>query len=103
MRGEPPHIISPLPYYITIRPYYTLMGHGKNVNSQHFITLSKCKKHQNVQITNDENVKSCQNSPSATPPLDFGLKTGSRGTPWNRKNAGPGGSDFAKCRFWPFK
>ena len=32
----------------------------------------------------------------------FGLKTGSRGTPWNRKNAGPGGSDFTKCRFWPF-
>jgi len=34
---------------------------------------------------------------------DFGLKTGSRGTPWNSKNAGPGGSDFTKCRFWPFK
>jgi len=33
----------------------------------------------------------------------FGLKTGSRGTPWNSKNAGPGGSDFTKCRFWPFK
>jgi len=35
--------------------------------------------------------------------VDFGLKTGSRGTPWNSKNAGPGGSDFTKCRFWPFK
>jgi len=34
---------------------------------------------------------------------NFGLKTGSRGTPWNRKNAGPGGSDFTKCRFWSFK
>ena len=33
----------------------------------------------------------------------FGLKTGSRGTPWNSKNAGPGGSDFTNCRFWPFK
>jgi len=33
----------------------------------------------------------------------FGLKTGSRGTPWNSKNAGPGGSEFTKCRFWPFK
>jgi len=33
---------------------------------------------------------------------DFGLKTGSRGTPWNSKNAGPGGSEFTKCRFWPF-
>jgi len=30
----------------------------------------------------------------------FGLKTGSRGTPWNSKNAGPGGSEFTKCRFW---
>ena len=34
---------------------------------------------------------------------NFGLKTGSRGTPWNRKNAGPGGSDFTKCGFWSFK
>ena len=34
--------------------------------------------------------------------VDFGLKTGSRGTPWNSKNAGPGGSDFTKCGFWPF-
>ena len=33
----------------------------------------------------------------------FGLKTGSRGTPWNSKSAGPGGSEFTKCRFWPFK
>jgi len=32
----------------------------------------------------------------------FGLKTGSRGTPWNSKSAGPGGSDFTKCHFWPF-
>jgi len=35
--------------------------------------------------------------------VDFGLKTRSRGTPWNSKNAGPGGSEFTKCRFWPFK
>jgi len=35
--------------------------------------------------------------------VNFGLKTGSRGTPWNSKNAGPGGSEFTKCRFWPFK
>jgi len=35
--------------------------------------------------------------------VDFGLKTGSRGTPWNSKSAGPGGSDFTKCRFWSFK
>jgi len=32
----------------------------------------------------------------------FGLKTGSRGTPWNSKSAGPGGSEFTKCRFCPF-
>jgi len=33
----------------------------------------------------------------------FGLKTGSRGTPWNSKSAQPGGSDFTNCRFWSFK
>jgi len=44
-----------------------------------------------------------QNSPSARGGPFFGLKTGSRGTPWNRKSAQPGGSDFAKCRFCPFK
>ena len=33
----------------------------------------------------------------------FGLKTGSRGTPWNSKSAGPGGSENTNCRFWPFK
>ena len=45
----------------------------------------------------------CKNSPSARGGVDFGLKTGSRGTPWNSKSAGPGGSDFTKCQFWPFK
>ena len=34
--------------------------------------------------------------------VDFGLKTGSRGTPWNSKSAGPGGSENTNCRFWPF-
>jgi len=48
-------------------------------------------------------MKTRQNSPSDPPHVNFGLKTGSRGTPWNRKSAQPGGSDFAKCRFWPFK
>ena len=33
---------------------------------------------------------------------DFGLRIGSRGTPWNRKSAQPGGSDFAKCQKVPF-
>jgi len=33
---------------------------------------------------------------------DFGLKTGSRGTPWNRKSAQPGGSENAKCQKPPF-
>jgi len=47
-------------------------------------------------------LKTCKNSPSATPMSIFGLKTGSRGTPWNRKSAQPGGSDFAKCQKWPF-
>jgi len=34
--------------------------------------------------------------------VDFGLRIGSRGTPWNSKSAGPGGSDFTNCHFWPF-
>jgi len=33
----------------------------------------------------------------------FGLRIGSRGTPWNSKSAQPGGSDFAKCQKVPFK
>jgi len=33
---------------------------------------------------------------------DFGLRIGSRGTPWNSKSAGPGGSDFTKCQKVPF-
>jgi len=37
------------------------------------------------------------------PTCDFGLKIGSRGTPWNSKSAQPGGSDFAKCQKVPFK
>jgi len=32
----------------------------------------------------------------------FGLRIGSRGTPWNSKSAGPGGSDFTKCQKWSF-
>jgi len=32
----------------------------------------------------------------------FGLRIGSRGTPWNSKMPGPGGSDFAKCQKVPF-
>jgi len=49
------------------------------------------------------NHKMCNFLPLRNRGVDFGLKTGSRGTPWNSKNAGPGGSDFTKCRFWPFK
>ena len=32
----------------------------------------------------------------------FGLRIGSRGTPWNWKSAQPGGSENAKCRKVPF-
>jgi len=45
----------------------------------------------------------CYDLPLRNRGVIFGLKTGSRGTPWNSKNAGPGGSEFTKCRFWPFK
>ena len=58
---------------------------------------------QNDESQNAENAKSCHFFTLRMRGVDFGLKTGSRGTPWNSKNAGPGGSDFTKCRFWPFK
>jgi len=32
----------------------------------------------------------------------FGLRIGSRGTPWNWKTPGPGGSENAKCQKVPF-
>jgi len=54
-------------------------------------------------MRNDENVKPCHFLPLRNRGSFFGLKTGSRGTPWNSKNAGPGGSDFTKCQFWSFK
>jgi len=57
---------------------------------------------QNGEIENGENVTCHHFLPLRKGGSDFGLKTGSRGTPWNSKNAGPGGSDFTKCRFWPF-
>jgi len=34
---------------------------------------------------------------------DFGLRIGSRGTPWNSKSAQPGGSENTKCQKVPFK
>jgi len=102
MRGEPPHYTSVLPL-ITIRPYYNSKAKRQ---FRHFINLIKMQKgenHQNAQFTNDENEKSCHFLPLRMRGSDFGLKTGSRGTPWNSKSAQPGGSDFTKCRFWPFK
>jgi len=62
----------------------------------------KHKFHQNAQITKRENANTCHFLPLRKGGSDFGLRIGSRGTPWNSKSAGPGGSDFTKCRFWPF-
>jgi len=81
------------------------MRHVINVNFTKMHNLSLYSKHENAQngeMWNDENAKTCKNSPSDPPHVIFGLKTGSRGTPWNSKSAGPGGSDFAKCQFWSF-
>jgi len=103
MRGESPRITSVLPL-LHIRPYY--------------IKVIKCVKHQN-----DQNMKiikwwkmvKCEmpkmwktengdyDLPLRIGGVDFGLRIGSRGTPWNSKSAGPGGSENAKCRFCPFK
>jgi len=70
------------------------------------INLSHLWNHQNTQnaqFEKGENTKCDHFLPLRNRGVDFGLKTGSRGTPWNRKSAQPGGSDFAKCRFWSFK
>jgi len=67
--------------------------------------LTKIIKHQNdqnVQTSKHENANHDHFLPLRNRGSNFGLKTGSRGTPWNSKNAGPGGSDFTKCRFWSF-
>jgi len=77
----------------------------KNDQFHKMVNLSTSRKHKNDQNTQNENTtnaKTCKNSPSDPPHVIFGLKTGSRGTPWNRKSAQPGGSENAKCRFWPF-
>jgi len=75
----------------------------KNEQPPKIVNFTHLRKHkftQNDENEKHENAKTCKNSPSDPPHVIFGLKTGSRGTPWNRKNAGPGGSDFTKCRFW---
>jgi len=64
------------------------------------------KKSKKVKMKNAQNMKwwkSWSHFTLKKGGSDFGLKTGSRGTPWNSKNAGPGGSEFTKCRFWSFK
>jgi len=77
----------------------------ENVTSTKMRNLSHHWKHkfdQNVQNEKGENTTCHHFLPLRNGGVDFGLKTGSRGTPWNSKNAGPGGSDFTKCRFCPF-
>jgi len=69
---------------------------------------SICHFHKNTKTSKSTKWKSekswkCVKKHQKKGGSNFGLKTGSRGTPWNRKNAGPGGSDFTKCRFWSFK
>jgi len=61
------------------------------------------KKWWNPQNEKGENTNMCHFLPLRIGGPFFGLKTGSRGTPWNSKSAQPGGSDFTNCRFWPFK
>jgi len=77
----------------------------KNGTSHENVNLSHMQKHQNSQNGKSQNVYMMKNESLFTlrnRGVIFGLKTGSRGTPWNSKNAGPGGSEFTKCRFWPF-
>jgi len=75
----------------------------------------KWQKYENTNLTQKLKMQKSQNDQNAEMdkmkklilPLRmhtpvFGLRIGSRGTPWNRKSAGPGGSDFAKCQKVPF-
>jgi len=101
----PPRHVNKLNHAITLRPYYIKQRHVTNVNFTKMCNLSlywKHKIHQNAQITNHENANHDHFLPLRNRGVDFGLRIGSRGTPWNSKSAGPGGSDFTKCRFWPF-
>ena len=59
--------------------------------------MVKCQMHKTSKCT-----KSSCDLPLRMGGPFFGLKTGSRGTPWNSKSAGPGGSENTKCRFWSF-
>jgi len=84
----------------------------KNHEKQKIIKIEKMQKSEKVtkswkwKNTKSDKMEKCktekcgQNSPSDPPHVIFGLRIGSRGTPRDWKNAGPGGSDFAKCRFW---
>ena len=77
----------------------------KNGTSSKMSTLSlswKHKNHQNAQIINVKNDKKWSKKCEKRGGTDFGLKTGSRSTPWNRKSAQPGGSENANCQKVPF-
>jgi len=104
MRGEPPHTILSLPCVITIRPYWhNRVKHekgekGEMHKSQKTSKSSKCKLLKRWKMRNADH-----DLPLRMRGSIFGLRIGSRGTPWNSKSAGPGGSENAKCRFWSFK
>jgi len=79
-------------------------AHHKNVTftkSSISSKWSKCKSDKNMKMIKCEMMKKLSLPLRIWTP-DFGLRIGSRGTPWNSKSAGPGGSDFAKCQKVPF-
>ena len=60
--------------------------------------MHKIENEQNAEMHKSQKL----NLPLRIAYPDFGLRIGSRGTPWNSKSAGPGGSDFTKCQKVPF-
>ena len=102
-RGEPPQQSSYSPY-VQLRPYYIIsIKHQFDQKCQFNKTsiwakMVKCEMYKLLKMW-----KSSCDLPLRSEGVDFGLKTGSRGTPWNSKSAGPGGSENTNCRFWPFK
>ena len=128
MRGEPPHISSFSP--VNLPDIWTKEGKNHHTLSSSFrcvalnyhkallcttcnlINLTKnvsfnktWKTTKCWKCTNQKTAKWWKRDydlPLRSEGVDFGLKNGSRGTPWNWKTPGPGGSENTKCQFWPF-
>ena len=92
-------------HVFAVRPYCNVMA-VKTVKWQFDQNINLSQKWKMRKSQNDQNTEMHKTQNSILPlrmrVVIFGLRIGSRGTPWNSKSAGPGGSDFAKCQKVPF-